>query len=80
MLPLDYETDREIFEAAFAGRRDLQAARILWIANTLELGEVECSAAFLAEAQTRNDLEILTPLRSMPWDAAGSLPEMRELS
>lgn len=79
MLPLDYETDREVFEAAFTGRRDLRAARILWIANTLELDEVECSAAFLAEAQTRNDLEILAPLRSLPWDTAGNLPEMKEM-
>jgi len=76
MLPLDYETDREMLEAAFvaAGRTDPRSARLLWIANTLELSELECSAAYLEEAASRDDLEILTPLRELPLDAAGNLP------
>lgn len=77
MLPLDYQTDREILDAALAaaGRSDPRDARILWIANTLQLTEVECSAAYLPEAQSRGDLEILTPLRALPLDADGNLPE-----
>lgn len=82
MLPLDYETDREILDAAVAaaGRNDPGQAKILWIANTLELSEVECSAAYLAEAEARDDLEILTQLRALPLDDAGNLPEMKKNS
>ena len=49
-------------------------ARLLWIANTLALAEVECSAAYLAEARQRGDLEILTPPRDLPLDDQGNLP------
>jgi len=80
MLPLDYPTDREIVEAAVraAGRTDPAEAKILWIPNTLKIAEVECSAAYLDEAQTRDDLTILTPLRALPLDAQGNLPEMND--
>ena len=50
-------------------------AKLLWIADTLHLGELECSAAYLAEARGREDLEILTAPRDLPFDAAGNLPE-----
>ena len=77
MPPLDYETDREMLEAALStiGLTEPPDARFLWIANTLELTELECSAAYLDEARTRDDLEILTGPREMPFDAAGNLPE-----
>ena len=54
-----------------------QDARLLWIQNTLELEELECSAAYLDEARERPDLEILSPLRELPLDAAGNLPGTR---
>jgi hypothetical protein len=77
MPPLDYETDREILDAALGtiGLTDPPDAKILWIADTLHLAEVECSAAYLDEAQRREDLEVLTPPREMPLDAAGDLPD-----
>ncbi len=77
MPPLDYETDREILDAALSnvGLTEPHEARILWIQNTLKLGEVECSAAYLEEARCRSDLEILTPPRSLPLDAAGNLAD-----
>lgn len=76
MLPVDFETDREILDAALPtiGMTEPPDARILWIHNTLELAEVECSQAFLAEARKRPDLEILTDLRPLPLDGAGNLP------
>lgn len=81
MPPLDYETDLEMLEAALAtiGLVEPHQARLLWIANTLKLVEVECSAVYLQEARTRDDLEVLTPLRELPLDATGNLPEMAEL-
>jgi hypothetical protein len=59
------------------GLTEPRQARLLWIANTLQLCEVECSAAYLDEARRRDDLEILTPLRELPFDAAGNLPDFR---
>jgi hypothetical protein len=80
MPPLDYETDAAMLSAALGtiGLVTPQDARLLWIANTLALGEVECSAAYVAEARTRSDLEILTPLRDLPLDGAGNLPTLGE--
>ena len=76
MLPLDYPSDRQVFEHALPtiGLREPDAARILWIKNTLELAEVECSAAYLNAARGRDDLEILSPLRDWPLDERGDLP------
>ena len=53
-------------------------ARLLWIADTLHLAEVECSAAYLDEARGRSDLTILTTPRPLPLDAAGNLPDWDE--
>lgn len=77
MPPLDYETDREILDVALfnIGLTEPPQARVLWIANTLMLAEVECSATYLDEARRRDDLEILTPLRDLPLDGRGNLPD-----
>ena len=44
------------------------------IHNTLELGEVECSAAYWDLARDRSDLEIQSEPRAVPFDEAGNLP------
>ena len=77
MPPLDYETDREILGIALGtiGLVEPPQAKILWIRNTLDLAEVECSRAYLEEARARKDLAVLTGLRDLPLDAAGNLPE-----
>jgi len=77
MLPLDYETDAEILEAALPmiGLRPPAEARILWIRNTLQLAEVECSAPLLEEASCRPDLEVASKLRPLPLDGDGNLPD-----
>jgi len=76
MLPLDYPTDRAAIEVALPtiGLFAPENAKIVWIKNTLELGEVECSAAYLDEARTRSDLTILVEPRPLPLDADGNLP------
>jgi PAS domain S-box-containing protein len=78
MFPLDYATDREILDAALpaVASGDTSQARLLWIANTLDLAELECSSAYLDEARGRDDLEILTGLRPLPLDRAGNLPDV----
>jgi hypothetical protein len=75
MTPLDYPTDREMLAAALGtiGLADPPDAKFLWISDTLHLGELECSAAYLAEARQRPDLEILSEPRELPFDASGNL-------
>jgi hypothetical protein len=79
MRPLDYQTDREILDVALGmiGLVEPPDAKVLWIRNTLEVAEVECSAAYLQEARGRDDLEILTGLRELPLDAEGNLPDLQ---
>ncbi|MBN2217469.1 MAG: DUF2088 domain-containing protein [Pirellulales bacterium] len=76
MPPLDYETDREMLEAALGiiGLTEPQNARVLWIRDTLRLEEMECSAAYGEEVRQRDNLEVLTPLRPLPLDDEGNLP------
>ncbi|HET6883967.1 MAG TPA: lactate racemase domain-containing protein [Pirellulales bacterium] len=78
MLPCDFETDREILDAALPtiGLTEPIDAKILWIRNTLSLAEVECSQKYWSEARERNDLEVLSDLRELPFDKAGNLPRL----
>ena len=75
-VPMHFPTDREVLDIALEsiGLIEMPDARVLWIRNTLDLGEVEASAAYLASAETRDDLEILTGLRSLRVEADGNLP------
>ena len=75
MAPLDYETDREMLAAALGtiGLVPPRDARLLWIADTLDLAEVECSSSYFDEAKERDDLEIISPLRAMDFDSEGNL-------
>ena len=78
MPPLDYETDRKMLAAALGtlGLVEPPNAKLIWIADTLHLAELECSAAYLDEAQRRNELEILTDLRELPFGTDGNLPDI----
>ena len=77
MLPLDYESDREILDVALPtiGLTEPPAAQLMWIHNTLEVIELECSAAYLSEARERKDLTILCDPRPMAFDAEGNLAD-----
>ena len=57
------------------GLADPPHAKLLWIHNTLDVGEVECSEAYLGEARERSNLEVLTEPRALPFDAQGNLPD-----
>ena len=76
MLPHDYETDREMVQAALGtiGLATPEEARILWTRNTKDLEELACSVAYLEEATSRDDLEVLGEPFDLPWDANGNLP------
>jgi len=77
MTPIDYETDREILEAAMPliGLTEPPNAKLMWIRNTLDVAEVECSAVYLDEARQRSELEIIREPRPLPFDADGNLPD-----
>jgi len=77
MLPLDYPTDREMLAVALgaAGLAEPAASRLMWIADTLRLETLAASEAYLAEARSRDDLEVLGPPTELPFDLEGNLPE-----
>ena len=76
MIPPHYDTDRETLEVAFGtiGLVEPPQAKLLWIHNTLDVVEVECSEVFFEAARQRADLEVLCEPRPLPLDAAGNLP------
>jgi hypothetical protein len=77
MIPLAYPTDRQVLSVALStiGLTPPHNARLLWIRNTLQVAELECSAAYLDEARQRDDLTILTEPRPLPIDQDGFLPD-----
>jgi hypothetical protein len=78
MPPLDFQSDRDMLAAALGtiGLVEPSNAKLIWIADTLHLDVVECSAAYLDEAQRRNDLEIITKPHELPFDNAGNLSDL----
>jgi hypothetical protein len=76
MIPIHYPTDRQVLDVALPGigLTDPEQARLMWIHNTLDVAELECSAAYWPEAQGRSDLEVLSQPRPLPLDEKGFLP------
>jgi hypothetical protein len=74
-IPATYETDREAIETALSciGLTPPEKARVIRIRNTLMLGEIEVSEAFLPEVGRRGDLTALTDPSPLPFDVAGRL-------
>jgi len=77
MLPLDYATDRLMLDTALPtiGLIEPPQSQLMWIHNTLDVAEVECSSAYWNEAKSREDLTVLCEPRPMPFDSAGNLPD-----
>jgi hypothetical protein len=75
-VPPHYDTDRETLTVALGtiGLVEPARAKLLWIRNTLDVAEVECSEAYLEAASLRGDLAMLTAPRPLPFDDAGNLP------
>ena len=75
--PINYSTDREALQTALSmlGMKHAQDARLVWIRNTLELVEIECSEALRCEVESNETLEILTDSRPMPIQPDGLLPD-----
>jgi hypothetical protein len=77
MIPISKQTDREIVDLALTcvGMVEPPQAKVMWIRNTLQLAELECSEAYYNEARERPELTILSEPRGLPFDAAGNLPD-----
>ena len=50
-------------------------AKLMWIHNTLDVVELECSEAYLPQARELPNLEIIAQPRPLPFDAQGNLPD-----
>jgi hypothetical protein len=74
-VPATYETDREAVETALSciGLTPPDRARVIRIKNTLTLGEIEVSEAFVPEVAKRPDLTTLGDPTLLSFDAAGRL-------
>jgi hypothetical protein len=74
-IPIALPTDQAAVEAALdtIGSIPPQEARIVHIKNTLELGELEVSKAFLPEMKGRADLEVRRKLGPLSFDMTGCI-------
>ena len=77
-IPATYETDREAIETALSciGLTPPENARVIRIRNTLMLGELEVSEAFLAEVARRGDLTPLGDPAPLRFDAGGGIARL----
>jgi hypothetical protein len=74
-LPVHFETDREVIDAALKinGTRSPTEARVIHIANTLRIEEVEISEACLDEPRATEFTEMVAA-RPLAFDGQGNLP------
>ena len=74
-IPPTYDTDREAIETALSciGLTPPERARVIRIKNTLMLGEIEVSEAFMAQVAERPDLTPIGDGTPLAFDVAGRL-------
>jgi hypothetical protein len=75
MIPIAYETDREVITNALhtCGLVEPPNARVIQIQDTLHLAEVLVSEAYLPQISSRSDLEKISESVEMQFDATGNL-------
>ncbi|MFN0198493.1 MAG: lactate racemase domain-containing protein [Planctomycetaceae bacterium] len=75
MLPIAFDTDREVIAAALdtIGLIDVPDLKVVQIADTLHMREVLVSEAYLPQIRERSDLEIIGSPSEMAFDASGNL-------
>jgi hypothetical protein len=75
-LPIALPTDREAIATALTtvGPIESWEARVIRIKNTLEMEELQVSAALMDELKGRPDITPLGTLEAMTFDDAGNLP------
>lgn len=77
-VPVHFETDREVIEAALAiiGSRDPHEGRVVRILDTLHVDEVEVSEAVLSDPEPNTKFEPVGAPRRMAFDEKGNLPPL----
>jgi hypothetical protein len=77
-VPVHFETDREVLDAALAiiGTRSPEQARYMRILDTLHLDELEVSEAVLDDPQPQTSFTILGQARPLSFDTTGNLPPL----
>jgi hypothetical protein len=73
-LPVHFDTDREVLDAALAiiGTRQASDARVMRVRNTLTLDEVEVSEPCLADTTRQTEFEVVGPAASVTFDTGGN--------
>ena len=74
-IPIHYDTDEKVLATALGtvGLVEDIKARVIRIHDTLDVGEILVSEAYLPEVEKRDDLEILEPPADMAFDDKGDL-------
>jgi len=74
-IPVALNTDQEAVEAALRtiGAVEPEKARLIHIKNTLDIGELDLSEAFLREIEGRKDLKVLKELGPLTFDGGGKI-------
>ncbi len=74
-IPIALESARAAIAAAFTicGPAEPEEARMVWIKNTLELDQFYISQALIPEISANPNVEVLTDLMELPFDAEGNL-------
>ncbi len=69
-IPIYYENDRKVLDIALKtiGYVEPPDAKVVRILNTLELGEILVSEAYLPEVERREDLEIVDGAKDIEFD------------
>ena len=74
-LPVHFETDKEVIDAALAiiGTRAPEEGRVLRIKNTMQMEEMEISEPCLGDPSKRNTFDVLQTAQPLRFDSRGSL-------
>jgi hypothetical protein len=77
-LPVHFDTDRQVLDAALAiiGTRPPEQGRIIRIRNTMDMEDVQISEPCLAALPRASEFTILGQSEPLTFDAAGNLPEL----
>lgn len=75
LLPVQFDTDREVLDAALAiaGTRRPEETRVLHIRNTLCLEEMEVSEPCLGDGEQQTEFETIGSSRDLQLDSGGSM-------
>jgi hypothetical protein len=73
--PIHFPTDRQCLEKILptCGRLDVSECSIVWIRNTMELGEMLASENLIEELEQNHHIEFLSEPQEIEFDEAGNL-------